>query len=233
VSDEVVYGRNPVRELLRAGRRPAHRVLALPQLHGEPWLEGVRVERRDRAELARAAGTGDHQGVVALTDPYPYAEPRDLLAAPGAIVVLDGAQDPRNLGAIVRVAEAAGAAGLVIARRGTPGVTATVCKASAGAVEHLPIARVGSIAAFVHDAAGAGRAAVGADAGRGEDYATIDWEPDALLVMGSEGEGLRPRVRDACTVLARIPMAGHVDSLNLSVAAGVLLFRMKEALRGR
>jgi 23S rRNA (guanosine2251-2'-O)-methyltransferase len=233
VSQEVVYGRNPVRELLRAGRRPAHRVLALEQLAGEPWLAGVRVERAQRAELGRLAGTADHQGVVALTDPYPYADPRDLLEEPGAIVVLDGAQDPRNLGAIARVAEAAGAAGLVIARRGTPGVTATVCKASAGAVEHLPIARVGSIAAFVHDAAGAGRAAVGADAGRGEDYATIDWPPGALLVLGSEGEGLRPRVRDACAVLARIPMAGRVDSLNLSVAAGVLLFRMKEALRTR
>jgi 23S rRNA (guanosine2251-2'-O)-methyltransferase len=233
VSDEVVYGRNPVRELLRAGRRPAHRVLALPQLVDEPWLAGVRVERAQRAELGRLAGTADHQGVVALTDPYPYAVAGDLLHEPGAIVVLDGAQDPRNLGAIARVAEAAGAAGLVIAQRGTPGVTATVCKASAGAVEHLPVARVGSIAAFVHDAAGAGRAAVGADAGRGEDYATLDWPVAALLVLGSEGAGLRPKVREACSVLVRIPMEGSVDSLNLSVAAGILLFRMKAALRAR
>ena len=233
MSEEVVYGRNPVRELLRAGRRPAHRVLALPQLIGETWLAGVRVERSQRAELGRLAGTADHQGVVALTDPYPYAAAGDLLHEPGAVVVLDGAQDPRNLGAIARVAEAAGAAGMVIAQRGTPGVTATVCKASAGAVEHLPVARVGSIAAFVHDAAGAGRAAVGADAGRGEDYATVAWPPDALLVLGSEGAGLRPRVREACSLLVRIPMAGSVDSLNLSVAAGVLLFRMKEALQGR
>ena len=233
MSREVVYGRNPVRELLRAGRRPAHRVLALPQLAGEPWLAGVALERAQRAELGRLAGTADHQGVVALTDPYPYAAAGDLLREPGPLVVLDGAQDPRNLGAIARVAEGAGAAGLVIAERGTPGVTPTVCKASAGAVEHLPVARVPSIAAFVHDAAGAGRTAVGADAGRGEDYTQIDWPADGLLVLGSEGAGLRPRVRDACGVLARIPMAGNVDSLNLSVAAGVLLFRMKEALRAR
>ena len=233
MSREVVYGRNPVRELLRAGLRPAHRVLILPQLADEPWLAGAPVERAQRAELGRLAGTADHQGVVALTDPYPYAAASDLLAEPGPLVVLDGAQDPRNLGAIARVAEGAGAAGLVIAERGTPGVTATVCKASAGAVEHLPVARVPSIAAFVHDAGGAGRPAVGADADRGEDYTTIAWPPDALLVLGSEGEGLRPRVREACSVLARIPMAGRVNSLNLSVAAGVLLFRMREALQAR
>lgn len=233
MSREVVYGRNPVRELLRAGLRPAHRVLILPQLADEPWLAGAPVERAQRAELGRLAGTADHQGVVALTDPYPYASASDLLREPGPLVVLDGAQDPRNLGAIARVAEGAGAAGLVIAERGTPGVTATVCKASAGAVEHLPVARVPSIAAFVHDAGGAGRPAVGADADRGEDYTAIDWPPDALLVLGSEGEGLRPRVREACSVLARIPMEGRVESLNLSVAAGVLLFRMREALQAR
>lgn len=228
MSRQLVYGRNPVRELIAAGARPVHEVRAVPQLAREPWLAGVPVREATRAELGRLAGTSDHQGVVALTDPYPYAELRTLLDRPGPIVVLDGAQDPRNLGAIARVAEAAGAAGMAIPRRGGPGVTAAVSKASAGAAEHLSVARVDSVAAAVHDARGTGRLAVGADADRGEDYRRLAWPPDVVLVLGSEGQGLRPRVRSACDRLARIPMAGRVGSLNISVAAGILLF---EALR--
>jgi 23S rRNA (guanosine2251-2'-O)-methyltransferase len=233
VSPEVVYGRNPVRELLRAGRRGTVGIFALPQVAGEPWLADAGVEERSRAELGRMAGTSDHQGVVALAEPYPYAAAAELLEAPGPLVALDGAQDPRNLGAIARVAEAAGAGGMAIAERGSPGVTAVVCKASAGAVEHLRVARVPSVAAFVHDAAGAGRLAVGADAERGEDYASLDWPDDPLLVMGAEGAGLRPRVRQACGRLVRIPMAGRIGSLNVSVAAGVLLFHMRRGLPER
>jgi 23S rRNA (guanosine2251-2'-O)-methyltransferase len=226
---EVVYGRNPVRELIAAGARPVREVWALAQVAGEPWLAGAPVVERSREQLGRLAGTSDHQGVVALTEPYPYADPRDLVERPGPLVCLDGAQDPRNLGAIARVAEAAGAAGLVIPRRGGPGVTATVAKASAGAVEHLGVARVGSMAAFVHDARGGGRLAVGAEPEGGEDFRTVGLRPDALIVMGAEGAGLRPRVRDACDALARIPMTGRVASLNISVAAALLLF---EAQRG-
>jgi 23S rRNA (guanosine2251-2'-O)-methyltransferase len=225
---ELVYGRNPVRELIAAGRRPVVEVRALAQLAGEPWLAGVPVAEASREELGRLARTSDHQGVVALTGPYPYADPGELVALPGPVVCLDGAQDPRNLGAVARVAEAAGAAGLVIPRRGGPGVTATVAKASAGAVEHLPIARVGSMAAFVHDSRGAGRRAVGAEPAGGVDYRAAGLGPDALIVMGAEGAGLRPKVRDACDVLARIPMAGRVGSLNISVAAALLVY---EALR--
>jgi len=226
---EIVYGRNPVRELIAAGARPVHEVRALPQVAGEPWLARAPVVERSREELGRLAGTSDHQGVVALTGPYPYADPRDLVERPGPLVCLDGAQDPRNLGAIARVAEAAGAAGLVIPRRGGPGVSATVAKASAGAVEHLGVARVGSMVAFVHDARGAGRLAVGAEPEGGEDFRTVGLRPDALIVMGAEGAGLRPRVRAACDALARIPMAGRIASLNISVAAALLLF---EARRG-
>ena len=221
---EVVYGRNPVRELLAAGARPVHEVLALPQLAGEPWLAGARVREASRDRLGRLAGTGDHQGVVAVTGPYPYAEPADVLERPGPVVCLDGAQDPRNLGAIARVAEGVGAAGIVIPRRGSPGGTPTVAKASAGAVEHMAIARVGSMVAFLHDARGAGRTAIGAHPEGGTDYRALTWPRDVLLVMGAEGEGLRPRVRDACDHLARIPMAGRVASLNISVAAAVLLY---------
>jgi 23S rRNA (guanosine2251-2'-O)-methyltransferase len=225
---EVVYGRNPVRELIAAGRRPVHEIRALPQVAREPWLAGLPVREATRDALSRWARSPDHQGVAALTDPYHGAEAADLLERPGPVVCLDGAHDPRNIGAIARVAECAGAAGLAIPRRGGPGVTSTVAKASAGAVEWLPIARLGSVAAFVHDARSAGRIALGADPEGGADYRAVDWTADALIVLGSEGGGLRPRVRDACDGLVSIPTVGHIGSLNISVAAGILVF---EAVR--
>lgn len=225
---EVVYGRNPVRELLAAGRRPVHEISVLEGLAGEPWLEGHRVVVRTRDQIGHRAGSADHQGVLAVADPYPYVEPAEVLERPGPVVCLDGAQDPRNLGAIARVAEGAGAAGIIIPRRGTAGVTPAVVKVSAGAVEHLAVARVGSMVAFLHDARGAGRPVVGAHPEGGVDYREVPWATEAILVMGAEGEGLRPRVREACEHLARIPMRGRVASLNISVAAAVLLY---EALR--
>jgi 23S rRNA (guanosine2251-2'-O)-methyltransferase len=228
---EAVYGRNPVRELLAARRRRVEEVRALASMiDGEPWLrDAAAVRPATRAELGRLAGSADHQGVVALAEPYPYVEADDLLGAPGAVVCLDGAQDPRNLGAIARVCDAVGAAGIAIARRGSPGVTPAVAKTSAGAVEHVAIARVGSPIAFVHDARGRGRLTVGADPAAGRDYRDLEWPADAILVMGAEGEGLRPRMRDQVEVLVAIPMAGRVDSLNISVATALLLF---EAARG-
>jgi 23S rRNA (guanosine2251-2'-O)-methyltransferase len=225
---EVVYGRRPVRELIAAGRRPVHEIRALPQVAREPWLGGLPVREATRDALSRWARSPDHQGVAALTDPYPGAEAADLLERPGPVVCLDGAHDPRNIGAIARVAECAGAAGLSIPRRGGPCVTPTVAKASAGAVEWLPIARLESTAAFLHDARSAGRLALGADPEGGADYRAVDWTADALIVLGSEGGGLRPRVRDACDALVSIPTVGHVASLNISVAAGILVF---EAVR--
>lgn len=222
---DAVYGRNPVRELLAAGRRAVHEVHALPKLAREPWLAGVEVREASRDRLARLAGTGDHQGVVAIAEPYPYVEPRELLERPGPLVCLDGAQDPRNLGAIARTAEAVGAAGIAIPRRGSPGVTPVVAKASAGAVEHLAIAQVGSMTAFVHDARGGGaRPAMGAEPEGGVDYREVPWRADAILVMGAEGAGLRPAVAAVCDHLVRIPMSGRVASLNISVAAAILLF---------
>ena len=226
---ELIYGRNPVREALSAGRRPLRRIWVLPQLADADWLAGQRVIPAHKAELARVAHTGDHQGVVAEAEPYPYAGVRDLLEADGPIVCLDGAQDPRNFGAICRVADAAGVAGIVIAQRGSPGVTATVCKTSAGAVEHLLVARVGSIAGFLGEAADAGRAIIGSDPDAPADFRARPWRGDEVIVMGSEGAGLRPKVAAGCTEMVRIPMQGSVASLNLSVACALLLF---EAIRG-
>lgn len=220
----LVYGRNPVRELIRAGRRPVQEVWALAQAADDPELAGVTVVVKRREDLANLAGTGDHQGMVAITEEYPYADPQALLEGDGPIMVLDEVQDPRNLGAVARVADAAGFSGLVIPTRGSPGITAVACKASAGAVEHLPIARIGSIVAFVNDLAGSGRWAVGADSDEGTDYREIPWDPSAVIVLGAEGAGLRPKVKQVCDQLVRIPMRGKVGSLNLSTAAAVLAF---------
>ena len=169
----------------------------------------------------------------------------------GPLLCLDGVGNPHNLGsilrtaahfgagavlgrkgdlpplsaAVARVADAAGFAGLVIPSRGSPGITPVACKASAGAVEHLPIARIGSVVAFVNDLAGAGRWSVGADADAGTDYREVAWDPSAVIVLGAEGAGLRPKVREVCDQLVRIPMRGRVGSLNLSTAAAVLAFR--------
>jgi 23S rRNA (guanosine2251-2'-O)-methyltransferase len=225
---EIVYGRNPVAEVLTAKRRRVHDVWALDDLVGEPWLAGFDVRPATKEQIARSAGTGDHQGVVAFCDPYPYVEGSELIKAPGIVVALDGAQDPRNLGAIARVCDAAGAAGLAIMRRGSPGVTSVVCKASAGAIEHLPVAQVENLAAFLNDAKGPDRWVIGTDADSGEDFRDVDLGDSPVFVFGAEGTGLRPRVRSMCDVLLRIPMKGHVTSLNLSVAAGILLF---ESLR--
>ncbi|MCB0882351.1 MAG: RNA methyltransferase [Thermoleophilia bacterium] len=220
---EVVYGRNPVRELLRAGRRDVREVLVLDRLAREPWLRGARVRTADKATLGRLAGTSDHQGVIAFAGPYPYAEPRELLAEPGPLVCLDGAQDPRNLGAICRVADAAGARAVAITLRGSPGVTPVVCKASAGAVEHLRVARVDSMTGFLLEARQAGRTVVGTDPESDAGFRG-SVPSDAVVVLGSEGAGLRPRVAAACDRLVSIPMRGRVASLNISVAAGLVLF---------
>ncbi len=226
---DVVYGRNPVRELLRAGRRDVREVLVLERLAREPWLKGVRVRTADKSTLGRLAGTSDHQGVVAFTGPYPYVTAADVLEGAGPIVCLDGAQDPRNLGAICRVADAAGAHGLAITSRGSPGVTPVVCKASAGAVEHLAVTRCDSMAGFLLEARQAGRTVVGTDPDGTVDYRAAAIPADAVVVLGSEGAGLRPRIAAACDTLVAIPMRGRVQSLNISVAAGLVLF---EAGRG-
>ena len=205
-----IYGRNPVHEAKR-GRRRVHRI----------WT----AEDTDPAELERLADSPDHQGVVAEVDPYPYADPGSLLSGPDAlVVVLDQVQDPRNLGAICRSAEAAGAAGVVIPDRRAAAVTAAACKASAGAVEHLPVARVRNLTDWIETAKTSEAWVYGADETAETDYRTLDYDGRVVLVMGGEGGGLRPRVAGACDALVAIPTVGLVGSLNVSAAAAVLLF---------
>lgn len=182
-------------------------------------------------ELERLCGSPDHQGVVAEVDPYPYADPNALLRREGALLVaLDQVQDPRNLGAVCRSAEFAGAAGVVIPERRSAEVTAVVCKASAGAVEHLEIARVRNLTDWLVAAKEAGFWIWGADAEAGQ----VPWEADfsgpTVLVLGGEGKGIRPRVASACDGLIALPQGGKIESLNVSAAAAALLF---EAVRQR
>ena len=225
---EVIYGRNPVRELVRAERRRVHAIWATQEASKEPWLPRLHPKIVERGELGKAAGTGDHQGVIAFADPYPYATVDELLAAPGPIICLDQLQDPRNLGAVARVVDAVGAAGIALPKRGSPDVTGAVCKTSAGAVEHILVCQVDNVAGFLHDARGQGRWAYGAESSGGGDYRAAGMGADSMIVIGAEGEGLRPRVKSMCDRLVHIPMAGHVDSLNLSVSAALLLFETTE-----
>ena len=213
---EIVYGRRPVAEAKR-GRRRVRRVWTSDDLDG--------------GELTRLAGSPDHQGVVAEVDPYPYADPGALLQAPDALAVaLDQIQDPRNLGAVCRSAEAAGASGVAIPSRRSATVTAAACKASAGAVEHLQVARVGNLADWLARAKDAGAWIYGAEAGAEAPYAQVDLTGKVVLVLGGESKGLRRRVAESCDLLVSIPVRGRVDSLNVSAAAAVLLF---EAARQR
>ena len=220
MATEVIYGRRPVAEAKR-GRRRVLRVLTREQ-HSEE-------------ELERRCGSPDHQGVIAEVEPYPYADPTSLLAGGAALVLaLDRVQDPRNLGAICRSAEVAGASGVVIPERHSAGVTAAACKASAGAVEHLPVARVRNLADWLAGAKDAGAWVYGADAGAETSYTSIDYEGKVVLALGGEERGLRPRVAAACDVLVSIPQRGKVGSLNVGAAAAVLLFAARNlAEKGR
>ncbi len=205
----IVYGRNPVREALR-GRRAVLRVWERPEVGDD--------------ELARLAGSPDHQGVCAEVEPYPYAEAGSLLAAEDALVIaLDEVQDPHNLGAVARVAESAGA-GLVIPERRSAEVTPAVCRASAGAVEHLALARVRNLADWLGEAKEAGAWVYGAAADSGVSYSEPDYGGRVVLVLGSEGNGLRPRVASACDQLVSLPRRGRVESLNVSTAAAALVY---------
>jgi 23S rRNA (guanosine2251-2'-O)-methyltransferase len=221
----VVYGRNPVREALR-GRRRVHRVWATPAAAKEGWAPApVTVEPVE--EIARRSGSDAHQGVCALVDPYPYADAAELLAAPEPLLVaLDEVTDPQNLGAICRSAECAGATGVVVPERRSAEVTPAVCKAAAGAVEHLAVARVRNLADFLADAKSAGCWCYGAQAGARTSYDQPDYSGGVVVVLGAEGRGLRPRVARACDDLIALPVRGRVESLNVSAAAAVLLYRV-------
>ena len=228
---ELVYGRRPVRELVRGPREVLEVWASERALRAEPWLreaEGLRVHVKPERALTAAAGTQEHQGVVAWTEPYRYAEAHELAARERPLLVcLDQVTDPHNLGAVIRSAEGAGATGVIVPAHGSARVTPAVARSSAGAVEHLPVAVVPNLARYLGEIKGDDLwvwAAVG-------DSETPMWSADfsdgTAFVFGAEGRGLRPLVRKTCDAAVSIPLGGRVDSLNVSVAAGILLYEAR------
>ena len=220
----VVYGRNAVREALR-GPRTVYDVWATERAALEGWLSDRKVRRVGHEELEELCGSLDHQGFGASVGPFVYAEPDEILSQPDPLILaLDEIQDPQNLGAICRTAEAAGVAGVVIPERRAATVTPAVCRASAGAVEHLKVACVRNLADFLADAKERDCWVYGADGEAPVRYDEPDYSGGVVLVLGTEGKGLRPRVADTCDALIALPMRGKVGSLNVSAAASALVY---------
>jgi len=261
----IIYGRNPVVEALR-GRRAhsVHDVWATTSAAREPWLADAPTRVASAQEIERRCGSAAHQGVCADAGPYPYVAGEDLLAGLDPLLVaLDQVQDPQNLGSICRTAECAGAHGVAIPEHRAAEITPAVCKASAGAVEHLAVARVRNLADFLADARRAGCWCYGASAhgaapspgarratqppgahGSKEGSAVLRRDaigapvpydaPDyagagVVLVLGSEGSGLRPRVAKACDELIALPILGRVESLGVSAAAAAILYAILQS----
>jgi len=234
-------GIHAVREALEAAR-PLDSVLIARGRHGERIEELVRLARQrgvpvrfeDRAQLDRTAGTREHQGVLALASAAPASRLEDLLASRGAqsglLVLLDGVEDPQNLGAIVRTSLAAGANGVIIPERRAAGLTEAVARASAGALAHLPVARVTNLVRAMEELKQAGYWLVGLDERAEKRHTEVDFSTPTGIVLGGEGKGLHELVRARCDFLVSIPTTGPVRSLNVSVAAGIVLF---EAVRQR
>src|SRR4030081_848233 len=239
-----IYGINAVTESLKARGRSFEWVgvakerhdLRLQRVVDECRRQGIAVRFVPRPELDRMAGNNAHQGVVAVTSGKQYNDLDDIVASRrgehSLIVVLDGVEDPHNLGAILRTADAAGADGVVIPERRSAAVTGTVTKTSAGASEYLPIAKVTNIARTVEELKGRNLWTVGLDEHGPQTYDALDYNMDCALVLGAEGKGLHDLVKRKCDFLVSIPMLGNVPSLNVSVAAAVVLYEIVRQRRG-
>ncbi len=243
MKEEIIYGVNPVQEALRSSRRAFELFLAggsndrrLEKILKLAADKGVPVRQRDKRDIARLCGTEHHQGVALRVEEFPYLELADIMecwqksGTAGLILVLDGIQDPHNLGALIRTAACAGCHGVIIPRDRAVGVTPAVEKASAGAVATIPVARVTNINHALTELKAAGFWIYGTTSDAPTPLYGHDFTGHLALVIGSEGEGLRPLVRKSCDMLISIPLQGGVESLNASVAGGIVLF---EAVRQR
>jgi 23S rRNA (guanosine2251-2'-O)-methyltransferase len=246
-SQEILYGVNPVLEALRAGDRTPSEILLAEGVRDERLRElielartrNVTVKRVPRTNLDRTVGNSHHQGVLARVATARYADDDDLLEAIGArvgsepeplVVVLDGVEDPHNLGAVLRTSECAGVNGVFVPERRAAGLTDAVSKAAAGAVEHVPVARTTNLTRLIEKLKERNVWVVGAVADAPLNYTEWDWTRASAVVLGGEGSGIHRLVRENCDVLVRIPVLGKIESLNVSVAAGVILY---EVLRQR
>ncbi|HZG55495.1 23S rRNA (guanosine(2251)-2'-O)-methyltransferase RlmB [Paenibacillus sp.] len=241
MSEEVVAGRHPVLEAIRSGRT-IHKVMFADAVQGigpvlaEARAKGVVTQQVDKRKLDQAAVGVRHQGIVALVAERDYAEIDDLFAAaeasgePPLFVLLDEIEDPHNLGSILRTVDCAGAHGVIVPKRRSAGLTATVAKTSAGAIEHVPVARVTNMAQTIDELKERGVWIAGADGSAERDVYAQDLKMPLAFVIGNEGHGLGRLVRERCDFLVKVPMFGRINSLNASVAASLLLY---EAVRQR
>jgi 23S rRNA (guanosine2251-2'-O)-methyltransferase len=234
VTRDQVYGRRPVREALRGPREVLELWATERALAAEPWLRDAgRVQVKPERELTEAAGTRDHQGTLAWVEPFRYADAHELAARELPLLAcLDQVTDPRNLGADIRSAEGAGATGVVVPAHGAALVTPAVARASAGAVEHLPVAVVPNLARYLNEIKRGDLWIYAAAAEAEQDMWEADLSGGLALVFGAEGKGVRPLVRRACDGAVSIPLAGEVESLNVSVAAALLLYEARRRRRG-
>jgi 23S rRNA (guanosine2251-2'-O)-methyltransferase len=234
VTRELVYGRNPVREALR-GRREVVELWVSERVSGTlEWLgEGPRPQVVKERTLTEAAGTADHQGIVAWAAPYPYADPWELAAVEKPLLAcLDQVTDPRNLGAVIRSAAGAGATGVIVPAHGAAQVTPAVCRSSAGTVEHLPVAVAPNLARYLGEIKRDDLWSYAASAEAPQTMWQTDLTGGVALVFGAEGKGVRPLVRKTCDGAVSIPLAPGVESLNVSVAAAVLLYEARRQRGG-
>src|SRR5688572_12291059 len=232
----LICGINPVLEALQAGTRQFDRLLVVKGLRNRRVSDaitraselGVPLRFETREALDRMASGVPHQGIIAVVSPKPVLGVHELLAGardPALVVVLDGVEDPRNLGAILRTVEAAGADGVLLPERHSAGLSETVGRASAGALEHVKVARIGNVSQAIETLKQKGVWVIGLDSG-GERWDKIDFKRPVALVLGGEGRGLRRLVRERCDQIAALPLFGHVTSLNVSVAAGAVLYEV-------
>jgi 23S rRNA (guanosine2251-2'-O)-methyltransferase len=246
-----IYGLSPVLEALRSGRRPINKILIaaasnqsrLHELTDAAQRAGIPIEKRHRRALDELTGNANHQGVVALLAPVnranPYVDPETILDSIGGpdrvsglplVVLLDGIEDPHNLGAILRACEGAGVDGVFIPGHRAAGLNETVAKTSAGAVEYVRVSRVTNLVPLIDKLKELGLWVIGVEGGAESIYSDFDMNVPLALIFGSEGKGIRRLVRERCDKIVSIPLRGHLTSLNVSVAAGVVLF---EVLRQR
>ena len=230
MKQELIYGIRPVVEALQSRKREVSEVLDTTgnaEVEKMAGAAGIPVKKVSRARIEELTRSGAHQGVVARVEPYPYSVLDEILAAPDPlIVVLDGVTDPRNLGAVLRAADGAGASGVVIPKDRAVGVTAAAVKASAGASEHVSVVRETNLRRALDRMKEAGVWVYAAEVG-GTTYTELDLSGPVALVLGSEGRGVRRLVREGCDGAVSIPMLGAVESLNVSVAAAILLYEAR------
>ena len=228
---DLVYGRRSVREALRGSREVLELWAGENALKSEEWLREIerpRVQAKLEKDLSEAAGTRDHQGVVAWAEPFRYADAFELAGGEAPLLAcLDQVSDPRNLGAVLRSAEGAGASGVVVTAHGSAHVTPAVCRASAGAVEHVPVAVVTNLARYLTEIKRGDLWIAGAVGKTGTPMWKADLTGGVAFALGAEGKGLRPLVRRACDIEVSIPQLGQVESLNVSVAAALLLYEAR------